>query len=107
WRVRRHCLAYIPQLNDMITIEAEDMDGGHSSITWLQLHAGVNCHKVPVLKGVLHLKNLVRIAGRILLHSSHERLRVALEEGVVMAKVRADIGVVCLAHLPRTGETQV
>jgi hypothetical protein len=66
----------------------------------------MDCDKVPVLERTLYFQDLVRVFGRVLFHSDHQRFRVAREVCVMVAELRANVLVVSLAYFSRRNEAQ-
>ena len=94
----RDRLADVPQLDDALPLEAEDMHERRPAVVWRVLNARMHSDQVPVFERVQHIKPFVRILACVLFHPGHQRLSVSREERVVVTEALTDVLVVGFAN---------
>jgi hypothetical protein len=57
----RNRLADVPQLDDAVALEAEEMHEGRATVVGLLLNARMHCDQAPVLEHMQHIQAFVRI----------------------------------------------
>ena len=102
----RNRLTHIPQFDNAIVLEAEEVDCRNSKVARFQLHARMKGNQITLFDGAINLNGFVRIGDRILFHRCHECGGIALEIRVVVAKAYADVQLIGFLDLARTGELQ-
>src|SRR6266566_8178676 len=70
WRVFRHLLTGFPLLNNLVVLEAKDVDQSYPRTTGCEPNSSVNCHQVSVFQSAHRFKFLLGKCGRIFLHPS-------------------------------------
>src|SRR5262245_44833653 len=99
-RLSRNRLADIPKFDDPpLVVEAKDVHDSDLRRSGLQLQSRMYRDQVAFGDRPLNLKRLVRILHRVLLHARCQGGRVTAEIGIVVAKRRRDILLVCLPYI--------
>ena len=80
----RYLLPDVPQLDDAIALEAEEMHERGAAVRRVVLHTRMHGHEVALLDGVQHVQPLLGILAGVLLHTRHQRIGSAVKMRVVM-----------------------
>jgi hypothetical protein len=99
-------LTDIPEFDDPISVEPEDMDQRGAAVAGPLRDARVNRHPVAILEGALNLQLFVWVLGCVFFHGEHQRLRVAAEERIVVKECWVGVPVEGLSYFPRRGKVQ-
>jgi len=94
----RDGLADVPQLDDAVAFEAEEMHERCPTVVELVLNARMYRDKVSVLERVQHIKPSVRILACIFFHAGHQRLSVSSEKRVVVTEPLTHVLIVSFAN---------
>ena len=94
----RDRLADVPQLDDVVALEAEEMHERCPTVVGRVLNARMHRDQVAVLDHVQHIKPFVRILACVFFHPGHQRLSVSREERVVVTEALTDVLVVGFAN---------
>ena len=94
----RDRLADVPQLDDVVALEAEEMHERSPTVVGRVLNARMHGDQVPVLDHVQHIKPFVRILACVFFHPDHQRMSVSCEERVVVTEALTDVLVVGFAN---------
>jgi hypothetical protein len=103
-RLGRDRLADVPQLDDAIALEAEEMHEGCPAVVGCVLNARMHDDQIALLERMQHIKPLVRILACVFFHAGHQRLSVSGEKRVVVPEVVADV---LLVHFANTAGSRM
>src|SRR4051812_23346899 len=82
------------------------MGNGCSKSLSILFHMGVNHNNLSFFDRMFNLKYLVWALGCILFHRKPERICIALEEGIMVAKALAYITLIRFVYFPRCNKLQ-
>lgn len=106
WRVLRHFLTGFPLLDNLIVLEAKDVDQRDPRTTRREPNSPVNRYKITIFKSAHRFKILLGKCGRIFLHRGSQRCAITWNIGVVMAELGMDILFVRFPHIPGGSQAQ-
>ena len=92
-RIFRHFHSHVPKLGYLISFKPKDVHDSDCRGTRCVLHARVNGNQILLSDRALHVELGIRKLRVRFRHACFQRLGVAFEIWIVMAKVFGDVGV--------------